>query len=91
MGFSCFIREGFEYWSNPQNRDEGFVSWMVGDQQTTRMGAGAVAADQGPDGSGVDRRLIAEEPMSIVLNLAISCECLLRFSLHSCIICELTR
>ena len=27
------------------------------------MGAGAVGPDQGPDGSGVDQRLISEEPM----------------------------
>jgi len=41
------------------------------------MGAGAVAADQGSDGSGVGPRLIPEEPMSVVLNLGISRQCLL--------------
>lgn len=47
---------------------------MSGGQPTVRMGAGAVGADPLPDGSGVSERLIPEEPMSIVLNLAISCE-----------------
>lgn len=59
---------------------------MVGDQPSTRMGAGAVVADPLPDGSGVDRRLIPEEPMSIVLNLAISCESMELPSLY----CRLT-
>jgi hypothetical protein len=36
------------------------------------MGAAAVGPDQGTGGSGVDQRLIPEEPMSIVLNLGIS-------------------
>ena len=38
------------------------------------MGAAAVGPDQGSTGSGVGQRLIPEEPMSIVLNLAISGE-----------------
>lgn len=35
------------------------------------MGASAMAAD--PTGSGVSDRLVPEEPMSIILNLGISC------------------
>lgn len=54
---------GFEYWSNPSNPDEGYVSWMVDGKQTTRLGATAVGPDQGVGGSGVGRRLIPEEPM----------------------------
>jgi hypothetical protein len=37
-----------------------------------RMGAAAVGPDQGTGRTGVDQRLIPEEPMSIVLNLGIS-------------------
>jgi len=66
-----FQTYGFEYWANPQNRGEGFITWMSGGQPTVRMGASAVGADPLP-GSGVSERLIPEEPMSIVLNLAIS-------------------
>lgn len=40
------------------------------------MGASAMAAD--PTGSGVSDRLVPEEPMSIVLNLGISCRWFLR-------------
>lgn len=70
--FSTII-SGFEYWANPQNRGEGFITWMSGGQPTIRMGASAVGADTSADGSGVSERLIPEEPMSIILNLAISC------------------
>ncbi|KAK7054157.1 beta-glucan synthesis-associated protein-domain-containing protein [Favolaschia claudopus] len=63
---------GFEYWSDPKDPTSGFITWQVNGTQTTRMGATAVAADQGTDGSGVGQRLIPVEPMSIVLNLGIS-------------------
>ena len=52
---------------------------MVDGKQSARMGAGAVAADQGSDGSGVGPRLIPEEPMSVVLNLGISRQCFIIF------------
>ncbi|KAF4572377.1 hypothetical protein EYR36_006871 [Pleurotus pulmonarius] len=63
---------GFEYWANPSNVEEGFVTWQVDGSQTHRMWAKAVGPDNGPDGSGIGQRLIPEEPMSIVLNLGIS-------------------
>jgi hypothetical protein len=66
--------KGFEYWANPPNPGEGFVTWMVDDKPSVRMGAAAVGSDQGADGTGVGPRLIPEEPMSIVLNLGMSRE-----------------
>ncbi|KAG6898818.1 hypothetical protein C0993_003928, partial [Termitomyces sp. T159_Od127] len=63
---------GFEYWGNPKNPDEGYITWQVDGVQSHRLGAAAVAPDQGPTGSGVGQRLIPVEPMSIVLNLGIS-------------------
>ncbi|KAJ7498599.1 beta-glucan synthesis-associated [Mycena latifolia] len=66
------ITYGFEYWSDPKDATSGFITWQVNGSTTVRMGAGAVAADQGTDGSGVGQRLIPVEPMSIVLNLGIS-------------------
>ncbi|KAH9006339.1 beta-glucan synthesis-associated [Lactarius hatsudake] len=63
---------GFEYFANPKSRSDGYIIWQMDNLQTVRMGAGAVGPDQGTDGSGVDQRLIPEEPMSIVLNLGIS-------------------
>ncbi|KAL0958584.1 hypothetical protein HGRIS_013925 [Hohenbuehelia grisea] len=67
-----FTQFGFEYWADPQNRDDGYVAWQVDGQQSVRVGARSVGADQGPDGTGVGKRLIPEEPMSIILNLGIS-------------------
>jgi len=66
------VTMGFEYWTDPSNPSEGFITWMADGQQTYRMGASAVGPDQGPDGTGIGQRLIPEEPMSIILNLGIS-------------------
>jgi len=63
---------GFEYWSDPNDRSAGSVTWQVDGQRSHRVLATAVAPDQGTDGSGVGQRLVPEEPMSIVLNLGIS-------------------
>jgi hypothetical protein len=64
---------GFEYWSNPSQRDEGFITWQADGAQTARMGASALPAD---DATGISRRLISEEPMAIVMNLGVSREIL---------------
>ncbi|PIL27407.1 hypothetical protein GSI_10555 [Ganoderma sinense ZZ0214-1] len=63
---------GFEYWANPSNRNEGFITWQSNGQPTYRIGASAMGPDQGTGGSQVGARLIPEEPMSIILNLGIS-------------------
>ncbi|PPR01618.1 hypothetical protein CVT24_005845, partial [Panaeolus cyanescens] len=63
---------GFEYWSDPNNRQDGYINWQVDGRQSHGMWAPAVGPDQGADGTGVGQRIIPEEPMSIVLNLGIS-------------------
>ena len=63
---------GFEYWSDPNNRQSGYINWQVDGQQTSSLYAPAVGPDQDAEGSGVGQRLISEEPMAIVLNLGIS-------------------
>ncbi|KAF5372313.1 hypothetical protein D9615_009226 [Tricholomella constricta] len=65
-------RAGFEYWANPKNVQEGYITWQVDGVQSHRVGAGAVGPDQGVGGSGVGQRLIPEEPMSVILNLGMS-------------------
>lgn len=67
-----FTKFGFEYWANPSNPSEGFITWMSNGQPTQRLSAAAMAADQGPTGSQVSQRLIPEEPMSIIMNLGVS-------------------
>ncbi|KIM38469.1 glycoside hydrolase family 16 protein [Hebeloma cylindrosporum] len=63
---------GFEYWSDPNDRNAGSITWQVDGKRSHRVLASAVAPDQGVGGSGVGQRLIPEEPMSIILNLGIS-------------------
>ncbi|KAK0483237.1 glycoside hydrolase family 16 protein [Armillaria novae-zelandiae] len=65
-----FVVYGFEYYSNPNSRSDGFITWITDGKPSVRMGASAMAAD--PTGSGVSDRLVPEEPMSITLNLGIS-------------------
>ncbi|KAF7977403.1 hypothetical protein HWV62_4035 [Athelia sp. TMB] len=69
-----FTTVGFEYWAEPATPENGFITWQVAGQQTARMGAAAMAANNAnPDtDSMVNARLIPEEPMSIILNLGIS-------------------
>ncbi|KAG9048977.1 hypothetical protein FS837_011528 [Tulasnella sp. UAMH 9824] len=59
---------GFEYWSDPKNRGNGYVTWAQAGQPTWTIPASAI----GPNRSGVSQRLISEEPMSIALNLGLA-------------------
>jgi len=60
---------GYEWWSNPSNRDEGYITWYSQGQKSWTMTSKAI----GPDPiSQVDQRLIPEEPMYIILNLGMS-------------------
>ncbi|KAL1745973.1 glycoside hydrolase family 16 protein [Schizophyllum fasciatum] len=60
---------GMEYWSNPDNRDEGFITWFINGDPTWTLPANAIPARSDID---MSQRLIAEEPMYMVLNLGIS-------------------
>ncbi|KIP01971.1 glycoside hydrolase family 16 protein [Phlebiopsis gigantea 11061_1 CR5-6] len=67
-----FTTLGFEYWSDPSNPGDGFITWQTDGQPSYRLGAAAVGPDQGDGGSMVGQRRISEEPMSIILNLGMS-------------------
>lgn len=55
--FSTF---GTEYWSDPNNRDDGYITWFSNDQKTWTVTPAAV----GPRSeTNVSQRLIPEEPM----------------------------
>ena len=77
-----FGATGFEYWADPGDRLNNFITWQVDGTPTYQLGASAMGPDTGPDGSQVGQRLIPEEPMSIILNLGISRECLLSLLSH---------
>jgi len=60
---------GMEYAPNPQKRDEGYITWASGG----RPSWGIKATVAGPDPIvEIGQRPISEEPMGLVLNLAIS-------------------
>lgn len=67
-----FTTFGFEYWSDPSNPSDGYITWQTAGVESARLGAAALGPDPLPNGTGVSQRLISVEPMSIVLNLGIS-------------------
>lgn len=51
---------GYEYWSNPSRRQEGYITWYSEGQQTWKITPDAV----GPDNvARINGRIIPEEPM----------------------------
>jgi len=59
----------YEWWSDPNHRDQGYVTWYSGGAKTFTMEASAV----GPDPiTQVSQRLIPEEPMYLLFNLGLS-------------------
>jgi len=67
-GGAQFTKFGVEYWSNPDNRGEGFIDW-VADEPVFHVNAHTFTGDES---LGISDRLISEEPMAIMLNLAVS-------------------
>ncbi|CAL1712544.1 unnamed protein product [Somion occarium] len=60
---------GFEWWSDKNNRDDGYVTWFSQGKRTWTMTAETI----GPDSiSQVSQRLVSEEPMYVILNLGMS-------------------
>lgn len=68
-GGNAFQTYGYEWFSNPSNRAQGYLAWYVGDSLTWSMNEKAVGPDPSLD---MSQRLIPEEPMHIVLNLGMS-------------------
>ncbi|KAG7451919.1 SKN1-domain-containing protein [Guyanagaster necrorhizus] len=60
---------GYEWYSNPDNRDEGYITWYSDGVESWTMTSGTIGADSTVE---ISQRLIAEEPLYIILNLGIS-------------------
>jgi hypothetical protein len=70
---------GFELWSDPSNRQEGYITWYSNSVETWTITAAAI----GPDViSGVQQRLIPEEPMVIYKCSVVSVELNLSSIVH---------
>ncbi|KZT44415.1 glycoside hydrolase family 16 protein [Sistotremastrum suecicum HHB10207 ss-3] len=60
---------GFEYWSDPNHRDQGYVTWFVGPNAMWTMTADTIGADSQ---TLVSQRPVSEEPMYIIMNFGMS-------------------
>ena len=54
---------GFEYWADPDNPEDGFITWQTNGAPSYRLGAKSMGPDMGTNGSMVGQRRIPEEPM----------------------------
>ncbi|KAH9890083.1 glycoside hydrolase family 16 protein [Cubamyces lactineus] len=64
-----YSTQGFEWWSDPNNRQDGYITWFADGQPSWKM----TAATIGPDATTeISQRLVPEEPMYIVMNLGMS-------------------
>ncbi|KAJ7729678.1 glycoside hydrolase family 16 protein [Mycena maculata] len=60
---------GFEWWSDPDNREDGYITWVSNGTESWSITADAVGADSTVE---ISQRLIPEEPMYLILNLGMS-------------------
>ncbi|KAL1682246.1 glycoside hydrolase family 16 protein [Schizophyllum commune] len=69
-GYSgSYTTYGVEWWSNPDNRDEGYITWYLDGKETWRITAETVGGDSSID---MGPRLISEEPMYMIINLGMA-------------------
>ncbi|KAH9851610.1 glycoside hydrolase family 16 protein [Lenzites betulinus] len=60
---------GYEWWSDPSDRDAGFVTWYSEGTPAWTMTAATIGADTNTE---ISARLVPEEPMYIIMNLGMS-------------------
>jgi len=69
-GPNAFSTYGVEYYSNPNHRSEGYITWFSGGAPTWTLTPGSI----GPNPiSNISQRIISEEPMVRILSRPISC------------------
>jgi beta-glucanase (GH16 family) len=57
---NAYTTYGYEYWSNPSRRKEGYITWFSQGKQTWKITTDTV----GPDSTArISERIIPEEPM----------------------------
>jgi len=66
QGFATY---GFEWWSDPNDRSSGQITWYAMGQPAWSITAASLAGDST---SQISSRIIPEEPVSIVMNLGLS-------------------
>ncbi|KAF9481170.1 beta-glucan synthesis-associated [Pholiota conissans] len=68
-GGNDFAPYAYEFWSDPKNRDDGYITWYSNGQKTWTITSATVGPN---DEAKVSQRLIPEEPMYLILNLAMA-------------------
>jgi len=69
FGGNNYSTYGFEWWSDPKHRDQGYVTWMSEGDPTWQVTTASLAGDST---SGISSRLISEEPHYLIFNLGMS-------------------
>ncbi|KAJ8454577.1 hypothetical protein ONZ51_g12947 [Trametes cubensis] len=64
-----YSTQGFEWWSDPNNRQDGYITWFADGQPSWKMTAATIGPDANTE---ISQRLVPEEPMYIVMNLGMS-------------------
>ncbi|KAF9046437.1 glycoside hydrolase family 16 protein [Panaeolus papilionaceus] len=64
--YGDFTTFGFEYWSDPNHRDDGYITWYSEGRKTWTATAASIGPNEEAD---IGQRLISEEPMYVILNL----------------------
>ncbi|KAF8964222.1 beta-glucan synthesis-associated protein-domain-containing protein [Flammula alnicola] len=68
-GGNAYAPYGVEFWSDPNNRNDGYITWYSNSQKTWTI----TSATVGPNPvTEVSQRLIPEEPMYLILNLGLA-------------------
>lgn len=72
----------YEWWSNPSNRDEGYIQWYSEGQETWKATAATLAGDTT---TGISSRVIPEEPV-----VRSSCLCCLGRIIMLIMVCSIS-
>lgn len=59
-GGNAYQTYGYEWFSDPNNRNSGYITWYVGDTTTWNMNAAAVGPESETE---ISQRVVPEEPM----------------------------
>jgi len=66
---AAYATYGFEVWSNPNKRSEGYIQWYSQGQETWKVTAASL---EGDSLTNISSRLIPEEPMYMIFNLGMA-------------------
>ncbi|KAI0034652.1 glycoside hydrolase family 16 protein [Vararia minispora EC-137] len=69
LGGGGFGVYSYEWWSNPNKRNEGYIQWAIDGANTWKVDTSALAGDSITQ---ISSRLIPEEPMYLIVNFGMA-------------------